>query len=271
MLLKEYRIILPLTVEEYQIGQLFSVSETSKSETGGGEGVQVIANEPFHDKPFLKSGKFSSGQYTKKIYHLQSKVPSIIKMIAPKDALELHEESWNAYPYCRTILTSPWKNDFLIKIESMHCPDRGEQENAHELSQELLKKREVVRIDIANDTVASGDYKEETDPKKFKSEKTLRGPLVDPKWSESCQPVMTCYKLVTCECKMFLLQSRMEKIVQSSEKRLFTNFHREVFCSMDKWFGMTVQDIRDIEKETKKQLDELRRRSMVRGTAVTEE
>lgn len=32
-------------------------------------------------------------------------------------------------------------------------------------------------IDIANDPVRSSDYKADEDPKKFKSEKTGRGPL----------------------------------------------------------------------------------------------
>ena len=30
-----------MTVEEYQVGQLWSVAEASKAETGGGEGVEV--------------------------------------------------------------------------------------------------------------------------------------------------------------------------------------------------------------------------------------
>lgn len=34
-----------------------------------------------------------------------SKVPGMIKFLAPKGALEVHEEAWNAYPYCRTVIT----------------------------------------------------------------------------------------------------------------------------------------------------------------------
>ena len=49
--------------------------------------------------------KYSSGQYTYKIYHLASKVPTMIRLLAPKGSLEVHEEAWNAYPYARTIYT----------------------------------------------------------------------------------------------------------------------------------------------------------------------
>ena len=34
-----------------------------------------------------------------------SKVPSIIRVLAPSGALELYEEAWNAYPHCKTVLT----------------------------------------------------------------------------------------------------------------------------------------------------------------------
>lgn len=89
---------------QYQIGQLFSVAEASKNETGGGEGVEVVKNEPFENFPLLGDA-FSKGQYTYKIYHLDSKVPALVRLVAPKGSLEIHEEAWNAYPYCRTIIT----------------------------------------------------------------------------------------------------------------------------------------------------------------------
>lgn len=60
-----------MSVEEYQIGQLWSVAEASRRETGGGEGVEVLRNEPFSGVS-LFNGEYTNGQYTHKIYHLQS-------------------------------------------------------------------------------------------------------------------------------------------------------------------------------------------------------
>lgn len=54
---------------QYQVGQLYSVAQASKNETGGGEGIEVVSNEPYDDHPLL-GGKFTKGQYTYKIYHL---------------------------------------------------------------------------------------------------------------------------------------------------------------------------------------------------------
>ena len=65
----------------FLVAQLYAVAEASKAETGGGEGVEVLKNEPYdetHEKYIpLMGGRFSKGQYTHKIYHLASKVGSI--------------------------------------------------------------------------------------------------------------------------------------------------------------------------------------------------
>nr|XP_046245230.1 phosphatidylinositol transfer protein alpha isoform-like [Scatophagus argus] len=269
MLIKEFRIVLPISVEEYQVGQLYAVAEASKNETGGGEGVQVIANEPYE-----KDGE--KGQYTHKIYHLQTKVPSIIRLIAPKGSLMVHEKAWNAYPYCRTILTNEYMKDFMIKIETWHKDDMGDQENVHGLDQAAWANTEVVDIDIADRScISPKEYNPDHDPAIFKSEKTGRGPL-GPDWKKELAnnpncPHMCAYKLVTVEFKWFGLQGKVEKMIHKVEKRLFTHFHRQLFCWIDKWYDLTMDDIRRMEEETKKELDEMRKNDEIKGLAVEDE
>ena len=48
-------------------------------------------------------------------------------------------------------------------------------------------------------------------------------------------------------------------------RRLLLNFHRQVFCWIDKWHGLTIEDIRKIEEQTKHELDKQRREGEVRG------
>ena len=256
---------LPMSVEEYQVGQLFSVAEASLNETGGGEGVEVLNNEPYNNIPLL-GGKFTRGQYTRKIYHLASKVPTVVKWIAPKGSLEILEEAWNAYPYCKTVLTNPgyMKGNFFIKVETYHINDRGETQNAHELTPEQLAMRKVVHIDIANDPVIQSDYKVAEDPARFKS-KGGRGPLKG-QWMKTVEPVMTAYKLVSIEFKWLGLQNKVEKYAMDTERRLFTNFHRQLFCTIDRWIELTMEDIRRLEEKTQKELDSQRKTGAVRGT-----
>lgn len=267
MLIKEFRVVLPLTVEEYQVGQLYGVAEASKNETGGGEGIEVVKNEPYTNIPLL-GGRYTSGQYTYKIYRIGSKVPAFIRYIAPQGSLEVHEEAWNAYPYCRTVITNPgyMVDGFKIVIETLHASGAGDIENAHMLPEDKLKVREVVTIDIANDEIAPRDYKASEDPKLFRSEKTGRGPLNKPDWMKNVDPVMTCYKLVTCEFKWFGLQTKVENYILNAERRLFTNFHRQVFCWIDGWHGLSIEDIRRIEDETKEELSMQIKTGQTRGT-----
>jgi hypothetical protein len=64
------RVLLPITVEEYQVAQLWSTAQVSKENTGGGEGIEVRENKPFENKGDLLPG-FNAGQYTHKLYKLE--------------------------------------------------------------------------------------------------------------------------------------------------------------------------------------------------------
>lgn len=263
----EYRIPLPISVDEYQIGQLYGVAEASKNETGGGDGVEVVENRPFTEEECKEYN--SQGQYTYKVMHLEHKVPRIIKALAPAHSLQMHEEAWNAYPYCKTVYTNKYmKESFHIKILTWHRPGVGE-DNVHGVTGETLKAREIVNIDIANDPVDSTDYKEDEDPSKFKSEKTGRGPLKEG-WikDDSIDPKMTCYKFYDIKFKWWGLQTKVEQMIANSVERLLRNFHRQVFCWIDKWFGMTIQDIRDLEDKTKDDLDAMRKTGEVKGSKM---
>lgn len=260
--LKEYRIPLPISVDEYQIGQLYAVAEASKNETGGGDGVEVIVNEAQEHEVFGKC------QYTYKVIHLSKKVPGYVRALAPKGSLEIHEKAWNAYPFCRTWYSNEYMGDnFHIIIDTWHKPGNKDLDNVHNLSLDMLKKRSVVNIDIAK-PVEQRDYKADEDPTKFHSEKTGRGPLAT-SWQEDIKsqevPIMTCYKLYRIKFKWFLLQTKVENLICNAVKRLLTNFHRQLFCWLDKWFGMTMEDIRRLEEETKAELEAQRNQGEVRG------
>lgn len=51
---QEFRIVCPVTVEEYQVAQLYMVNKISSDETKGNEGVEVLKNEPFENEELGK-------------------------------------------------------------------------------------------------------------------------------------------------------------------------------------------------------------------------
>jgi len=250
VLTKEFRIVLPLAVQEYQVAQLFTVAEMSQQETTGDSGVEILINEPYDDP------KLGKGQYTHKIYHLGSRVPRFLALIFPASAFKLEEKAWNSFPYCKTVLTNPLLGErFSVIIESIHLPDNGTTENAHNLEADVLKAREIVHVDIADSALLDAkDYVEAHDPSKFTSQKTSRGPLTG-NWKDSASPVMTCYKLVTIKVKIFGFENKTESHIAHAQQNLMVKFHRQLFCLIDKWIGLTMEDIRRLEDEAKHKLD----------------
>ena len=166
----EYRIPLPMSVEEYRIAQLYMIQvrwtwahvkplsllpsalwatvlshehnktwmslvnyffffffvyviqKKSRQESSSSSSrVEILENTPY------ENGPGGSGQYTRKIYHIGSHLPSWIRSILPKTALMVEEEAWNAYPYCRTKFTCPFMERFMLDIETVYRSDRGKE------------------------------------------------------------------------------------------------------------------------------------------------
>ena len=187
MLIKEYRILLPLNVEEFRIGLLYMLLKKSRTEShGDGNGIEILKNEPY-------SGEEGTGQYTLKILHVGNHMPKWFRDMAPEDAFKLQEESWNLYPYVHTISSSPFTDKYRLELKSKFIQDRGKSENIFNLPPSELRSRQVVYLDITNttgDEVTPGE-----DPSVFRSQKTGRGPLT-PNWMDQPDiPVMCCYKL----------------------------------------------------------------------------
>jgi hypothetical protein len=257
----QFLIPLPISVEEYEIGKLYGVAEASKNETGGGEGIEILVNEPYEG-----ADKYHGrGQYTHKVIHLATKVPAFIRILAPKGSLEIHEKSWNAHPFCKTEYSNPaMKEQFYATIESIHKPGRPDDEENQNVQQFT---GESITIDIVNDKVSDTDYKEDVDPSKFHSTKTGRGPLLAEDWrtKQGEYPVMTCFKLYEIKFNWWGLQDKVQAVIKKSVHRLLRNFHRQLLCWIDRWHGLTVKDIRKIEEETKEELDKMICQGEVKG------
>lgn len=259
MLIKEYRIPLPLTVEEYRIAQLYMIAKKSREESSGeGSGVEILVNEPYEDGP---GGK---GQYTQKIYHVGSHLPGWFKSLLPKSALTVSEEAWNAYPYTKTRYTCPFVEKFSLEIETYYFGDNGHQENVFKLSGSDLKNRVVDMIDVVKDQLYGADYIREEDPTLFVSQKCNRGPLsetwLDDYWKEvqgKPQPLpngkslMCAYKLCKVEFRYWGMQTKLEKFIHDvALRKTMLRAHRQAWAWQDEWFGLTMEDIREIERQT---------------------
>lgn len=231
---------MPMTVEEYHIGQLYMISKHSHDQSEQGEGVHVVKNEPCEDE---KHGK---GQFTEKRVYLSSRLPAWMRSYIPK-IFYVEEKAWNYYPYTITEYCCSFLPRFSIKIRTKYYNDNGGVENCFELDEETLETREVVDVDIAYDELPEKHYVPEEDCRYFKSKKTGRGPLKEG-WKEDTQPIMCSYKLVSVSFDVWALASRVESYVHKVIQDILLLGHRQAFAWIDDWIGMTIDDVRDYEK-----------------------
>uniref|UniRef100_A0A672JUK6 DDHD domain-containing protein n=1 Tax=Salarias fasciatus TaxID=181472 RepID=A0A672JUK6_SALFA len=251
MLIKEYRIPMPMSVEEYRIAQLYMIQKKSREEScGEGSGVEILENKPYIDGPG------GTGQYTHKVYHIGMHIPSWFRSILPKAALRVEEESWNAYPYTRTRYTCPFVEKFSIDIETYYKPDTGNQADVFNMSAAEKRQRSIDPIDIVTDPIPPHEYKAEEDPRLYKSVKTQRGPLLDD-WIEEYNndpgktPIMCAYKLCKVEFRYWGMQSKIERFIHDvGLRKVMVRAHRQAWCWQDEWYGLTIEDIRQLELET---------------------
>ena len=269
--MREFRIPMPLSVEEYRRGQLAmtALAELEATANGGGkEGVEIFRNEPFDNLdghlgvcPITGTTiPRAKGIYTLKRYHFASKVPAVVKYLAPANALFLVECAWNCFPRCLTVLVNGFLSPETLKItvETTHVDGDCELDNALGISREELAQRVVVRLDIrdAAGDPASAAYKgAASDSRVFRSAKTGRGPRAEG-WARTTRPMCCASKVVRAHCSLFSVGGTVENAIVNQQRDIFTMTHNKAFVTLDTWADLDDEGIRRLEDEAKAKVDE---------------
>ncbi|KAM9782641.1 cytoplasmic phosphatidylinositol transfer protein 1b [Neosynchiropus ocellatus] len=238
MLMKEYRICMPLTVDEYRIGQLYMISKHSCEQSGGGEGVEVVRNEPDNHP------KYGLGQVTEKRIYLSSKLPSWAKPFVPR-FFYVVEKAWNFYPYTITGCYVSLLPKFSIRIETRFENNNGSNDNV--FGDKPTPAANVSYLDILNDPIPDKHYKESEDLSRWKSSKTGRGPL-EKDWRKNHTPIMCSYKRVQCSFEVYGLQTRSEDFLHRVIQDILLVGHRQAVAWVDEWHGLTLEEVRKFEQ-----------------------
>ncbi|KAK2949107.1 putative Phosphatidylinositol transfer protein 1 [Blattamonas nauphoetae] len=286
MKIYEYQIHVPLSFEEFPFSQRYMTAKASTQNSGAGEGVETLKNEPY-----TKDGV--TGVYTFKRLHIASKVPKFIRAFLPKDAMILEEECWNAFPFTKTTYKNVWLKDrFEMTTTTRHVRGVSTLENAVDLPPQELKIRRIEVADIAEPIKKTKEYTSSEDATVFHSEKSGRGPLTVGWWKpenntkkkeetpapapaeeapaseekkeqegadeepkpapvedDTILPVTTAHKVVKIIFKVFGFQTLVENYVFNLCRNIFTGALRQQFCWMDEWYGWTEEELRAFEAE----------------------
>lgn len=122
-----------------------------------------------------------------------------------------------------------------------------------ELEADKLAERAVDEIDIAFDDL-SRHYKAEEDPKLFQSQKTKRGPLIEG-WRDD-KPIMCSYKLVDASFEVWGFQTRVEDYIHRCIRDVLLLGHRQAFTWIDEWIDMSLDDVREYERQLQVETNE---------------
>lgn len=276
----EYRIPMPLTVEEFHRGQLHMVAEKSL-EVGEGaadEGVEWMRNEPY-DNTDGHWGKSpitgvtvprNKGQYTLKRYHIKSKLPGVVSTLAPSTSMWILEEAWNAYPHCKTVLVNGYLSidKFRIDVETIHvADDAGNLENVVGLSPAELKERKVELLNIVDAYSGPKSEHPEYNALTYKSAKTGRGPLPGKDWMATTRPIMCAYKVVRADFKYFGLQGTVEGKIRDAQRDLFQKTLCQAYATLDRWVEKSMADVRAMETEVARKSEAVVLRLRAKGEA----
>lgn len=283
MITKEYRIPMPLGVEEYRIAQLYMIAKKSRLESDGqGSGVEIVVNEPYTEGP-----GDGPGQYTHKLYHISAHLPVWLRGFLPKSLSTISEEAWNAYPYSKNKIYAPYMDRFSVEIESKYLIGGTDRENVFELNSDQLSERVVDVIDFVNEKLYGADNVEEEDPLTFVSKKTSRGPLTRDwlesfeskptspdddgtnenkndssigatEFSESKNPNFMCvYKICHVTFDRWPIQYKVEQFIHDYIRKTLVRAHRQAWAWQDEWHGLTMDEIRELERETQECLKKM--------------
>ena len=267
-IIAEFRIPMPFTSDEMEVGLLYTIVQAMYEEAGDGTGTKFLYNEPYNypDSEHFPS-QFRSGQYTYKIHITGDRLPWWIKLFFGGQKGDIHEESWNSHPFFNTIITLPnlFGGKFHGVMKSMLVD--LENDNFFNLGEDDLEKRKIVDIDIAGKMFES--Y--EDDPTQFKSEKTGLGPLSDD-WMEKTDHITNNYKLMEIDLSIAheMIPERFKDFVIRMTTKVLWKYYRKMFCTMDEWINLTMDDIRKLEKECAERLpEEMRKEGKMDRTSIS--
>lgn len=127
MSLREIRVPLPFSSDEYRRGAWHACITIAKEKIDDGKPAVILDTYPVTD-PVRGVGVFAH-----KVYFPGNEIPRFIQALLPRTALALYEKSWNYGNYSETFLYNEFIGDrFEIRIKSIYVEhDNGDTDNVH--------------------------------------------------------------------------------------------------------------------------------------------
>ncbi|KII72455.1 Membrane-associated phosphatidylinositol transfer protein 2 [Thelohanellus kitauei] len=232
MIVKEFRVPLPLSVEQYRKGREYCIEkslsnrEDAEHESGVVETGKVYIN-----------GDGTQGVYRKFKHNIGASFPSILRsLVSSKD--ELIEEVYDEYPYIRSSFTCRHLERFRIDTFTYYMADYGQNGSIFKNSDFCADKEiEFELIDILS---SQQDAKIREQLLSFvpnNGNKQLKE-----NWLTGLQngnsehtSVMCSYKLMAIDYRYGFFESKVGNILLNNSRKKMINFHSNLWLSQNEW------------------------------------
>ncbi|KAI5180975.1 hypothetical protein NEOKW01_1216 [Nematocida sp. AWRm80] len=239
-----YVLYLPYTLDEYNVGHLYTTCKVSLREAKKGTKVTIQDNSPLVHRTLKEC------QHTLKHIDFSKKVPGLFRALAPKGALTMTEESFNAFPICKTIYLSGALSEkkFNAHIDTMFFSGYKPAVDPFE-DMPPTEKCEVL------DLFHGAQLAENTDLTELKT--PAGDPLYPPEWEKSAKNVITIFKRVQVDFHLPLIGKRYIGDIIDFMRNIFIQGHQEVVKYHPEWSNLTMEDVRKEEAKTQEELDKI--------------
>ena len=240
MLIREIRIVMPLSMDEFRRGQRYTIARAERDAVEEGVGVMLVVSE------YCQHEEYGEGVHQVKRFYLSSYLPMWVQPFIPSNSFYVVEESWNYYPHhCYSIFTCKVIPSLRVEISSRYLNDKATTENVFNLEPAVLKQREVQVLDVINDRLKDtkgGKYNIQG----FKCEKAQRGPL-HKDWIETQNEIMCSYKLIRASVPILGIQNRAESGIIEGLREILFQTHKDSVMWLEDWFDITYGELRELE------------------------
>jgi len=233
MVLLETRVILPLTIDEFKIGYVYTQNRLRKQNSDQKLNVVDIKSHCYQ-KPGTNVQSQNLGLYTRKNLKILSSIPSWVFKIVPREKILLETQCWNEYP---EVVTTLYHLPFLGKRVSFSleqtvlADDDGKRKNVFKLNRSELKERKILQVDICDDKITDclGVAATE-DPKRVKNSRCplRRG------WQIK-KPHICVYNVFRVDVNIWGIQTKAEQLILDNIREVYLKILRFTVCWMNDW------------------------------------
>lgn len=242
MIIREYRILMPISVNEYRRGQCYMIARAELEATLEGDAILLMLNEPCYDQIY------GSGKHQIKRFYLSRHIPSWLQHVLPTTLFYVTEESWSYYPhFSRSIFTTKLIPQVRVEILCSYINDSGTTYNALGLSDVELSSRQVMVLDVVTDKLKNKPKQDKCHLDGFRSENAGRGPFSQD-WSKKFDPVMCSYKVIKSHVDFIGINTKAETAILDALREVLLKTHIEAVLWLDEWYDITEGELVQLEK-----------------------